>query len=75
MIVKCGRVLTKRGKVEYCGNFALFISPPGIFTKRIIPVCNRCRKDLIKVHRDHGRVAYFVDLVHGNTPASKETAK
>jgi len=70
----CERVITKNGKVEYCQNPALFISPKGIFTKRIIGVCNVHKKDLIQVHKDHGKKVVFIDITYGHTPAAKENA-
>jgi len=73
---KCERVITKNWRVEYCPNTALYISPPGVFTKRIIAVCNLHRKDLLAYHKYKAKTAtevstIFIQISKMNIPAAK----
>ena len=75
MYRKCERVITKWGRVEYCENMALFVTPPGIWTKRIISVCNVHKKELAVYHKYKLNQGVFIKISDLHIPEYKEKVK
>lgn len=59
----CQRVVTDRGKVEYCHREASHTSPKGVYTGRVIDVCPIHKKELTNLHQSHKKEAVFKLLV------------
>ena len=62
MDYQCSRVITKNGKIEYCHKSAIFVSPPGIHTGRVINICLEHRNDLQNVFEIHEKIVHFQRL-------------
>lgn len=60
---KCERIVTRDiPGFEYCTNRAVWMSPPGLFNKRVIPVCNKCKSEIIELYIQYKKPAHFAKI-------------